>query len=46
MLNFKSFQSAKSVSVGIKLMHTIRKCQLLLEGGSELYFVDEFYELA
>ena len=46
MLNFKSFRSAKSVLTGIELMHMIRKGQLLLEGGIELSFSDQFYALA
>ena len=46
MLNFKSFRSAKSVLAGIELMHTIRKVQLMLQGRSELSFVDQFYALA
>ena len=46
MLNFKSFQAAKSVLAGIELIHMIRKGQLLLEGGIELSFTDQFYALA
>ncbi|MDH6186879.1 transposase-like protein [Polaromonas sp. CG_23.6] len=46
MLNFKSFRSAKSVLAGIELMHMIRKGQLLLEGGIEMSFADQFYALA
>ena len=46
MLNFKSFQSARSVLAGIELMHMIRKGQILLKGCSELSFADQFYALA
>ena len=46
MLNFKSFRSAKNVLAGIELMHMIRKGQLLLEGGIEMSFADQFYALA
>ena len=46
MLNFKSFRSAKNVLAGIELMHMIRKGQLLLEGGNEMSFADQFYALA
>ncbi|UUZ77135.1 IS6 family transposase [Polaromonas sp. P1(28)-13] len=46
MLNFKSFRAAKNVLAGIELMHMIRKGQLLLEGGIELSFADQFYVLS
>jgi len=46
MLNFKSFRAARNVLAGIELMHMIRKGQLLLEGGIELSFADQFYALA
>ncbi|MCJ7798151.1 MAG: IS6 family transposase [Polaromonas sp.] len=46
MLNFKSFCAAKCVLAGIELMHMIRKDPLLLEGGIELSFVDQFYASA
>ena len=46
MLNFKSFQAAKSVLAGIELMHMIRKGQLIQQGCSELSFADQFYALA
>jgi hypothetical protein len=46
MLNFMSFCAAKCVLAGIELMHMIRKRQLLLEGGIELCFADQFYALA
>ena len=46
MLNFKSFQSAKCVLSGIKLMHMIRKGQLMLKGCNEMSFADQFYALA
>jgi hypothetical protein len=45
MLNFKSFRSAKSVLAGIKLMHMIRKVQLMIKGRIELSFADQFYAL-
>ena len=45
MLNFKPFRAARNVLTGIELMHMIRKGQLLLEGGIELSFTDQFYEL-
>jgi len=46
MLNFKSFRAARNVLAGIELMHMIRKGQLLVEGGIELSFADQFYALA
>jgi len=46
MLNFKSFRAARNVLAGIELMHMIRKGQLMLQGCSELSFVDQFYTLA
>ena len=46
MLNFKSFQAAKCVLAGIKLMHMIRKGQLMLKGCNKLSFADQFYALA
>jgi len=46
MLNFKSFQAAKSVLAGIELMHMIRKGQLMMEGCNEMSFADQFYALA
>ncbi|UUZ77173.1 IS6 family transposase [Polaromonas sp. P1(28)-13] len=46
MLNFKSFRAARNVLAGIELMHMIRKGQLLLQGGVELSFADQFYALA
>src|SRR5665647_2364481 len=46
MLNFKSFQAAKSVLAGIELMHMIRKGQLMMEGCNEMSFADQFYSLA
>ena len=46
MLNFKSFRTTRSVLAGIKLMHMIRKGQLLLQGCSELSFADQFDTLA
>lgn len=46
MLNFKSFWSATNVLAGLELMYMIRKGQLLLQGGIELSFADQFYALA
>ena len=46
MLNFKSFRAARNVLAGIELMHMIRKGQLMLKGGIELSFADQFYALA
>ena len=46
MLNFKSFQPAKSVLAGIELMHMIRKGQLMMEGCNEMSFANQFYALA
>ena len=46
MLNLKSFQAARNVLTGIKLMHMIRKGQLLLQGGIKLSFSEQFYALA
>ena len=46
MLNFKSFQAAKSVLAGIELMHMIRKGQFMMEGCNEMSFADQFYALA
>jgi putative transposase len=45
MLNFKSFQTAKSVLAGIELMHMIRKGQLMMEGCKEESFAEQFYAL-
>ena len=46
MMNFKSFRAARNVLAGIELMHMIRKGQLLLQGGNERSFADQFYALA
>jgi transposase-like protein len=46
MLNFKSFRAARNVLAGIELMHMIRKGQLLLQGGNERSFADQFYALS
>ena len=46
MLNFKSFRAARNVLADIELMHMIRKGQLLLQGGNERSFADQFYALA
>nr|WP_293606567.1 hypothetical protein [Polaromonas sp. UBA4122] len=31
---------------GIEMMHMIRKRQLMLKGGNEMSFADQFYPLA
>jgi hypothetical protein len=46
MLSFPSFQTAKHVSAGIKLMHLIRKGQFMIVGGDQMFFADQFYALA
>lgn len=46
MLGFKSLRSAKSILAVIELMHMIRKGQLMMEGGEDLSFADQFYALA
>ena len=46
MLNFKSFRAARNILAGIELMHMIRKGQLLVQGGNERSFADQFYALA
>jgi putative transposase len=46
MLNFKSFRAATNVLAGIELMHMICKGQLLMKGGIELSFAEQFYALA
>ena len=45
-LNSKSFRAARNVLASVELMHIIRKGQLLLKGGIELSFADQFYILA
>lgn len=44
-LNFKLSQSAKSILVGIELIHMTCKGQLLLQSCTELSFNDQFYAL-
>ena len=46
MLSFQSFQAAKNVLAGIELMRVIRKGQLMIEGGKEMSFANQFYALA
>ena len=46
MLNFKSFRSAINALAGIKIMHMIRKGQLMMEGCDARSFADQFYALA
>ena len=45
MPNFESFQAARNVLAGIKLMHMIHKGQFLLEGCTNLFFAEQFYAL-
>ena len=44
MLNFKSFRTARSILVGIELMHMIRKGQLMMEDCIKLSFADQFVD--
>ena len=47
MLGFKSFEAAQDTLVGIKLMHMIKKRQLVVEEGDEsLTAAALFYSLA
>ena len=47
MLGFKSFDAAQGTLVGIKLMHMIKKKQLVVEAGDEgLTAAEQFYALA
>ena len=46
MINFKSFQSAGCVLVGIELMHMIRKRQFAIDGVEAMSFADQFFALA
>ena len=46
MLNFKSFQAARSVLAGIELMHMIRKGQFAIDGLADMSFAAKFYALA
>ena len=47
MLGFKSFDAAQDTLVGIKLMHMIKKKQIVLEAGDEgLNTAELFYSLA
>jgi transposase-like protein len=45
-IRVKSFHSAKNILTGIELMHMIRKGQLIMEGGDEISFAEQFYALA
>ena len=45
MLGFKSFRAASNVLAGIKLMHMIRKGQMIVT-KVQLSFTDQFYALA
>jgi putative transposase len=47
MLGFKSFEAAQDTLVGIELMHTIKKRQMIMEAGEEgLTAAELFYSLA
>ena len=46
MLNFKSFQAARSVLAGIELMHMIRKGQFAIDGLADMLFAEQFLALA
>jgi putative transposase len=46
MLNFKSFQAARSVLSGIEIMQMIRKGQFACEAGTDMSFAEHFYSLA
>jgi transposase-like protein len=46
MLSFQSFRSARNVLAGIKLMHMVRKGQLMIEDGTQMSFAEQFYALA
>jgi putative transposase len=46
MLNFKSFQAARSVLAGVELMHMIRKGQFAIDAGADMSFAEQFYSLA
>ena len=42
MLNFKSFRSARKVLSGIKMIHMIRKGQMILTEGNKMSFAEQF----
>lgn len=46
MLNFKSFQAARSVLAGVELIHMIRKGQFAATGAAGTSFAEQFYALA
>jgi putative transposase len=47
MLGFKAFDSAQDTLIGIELMHTIKKRQIVVEAGEEsLTAAELFYSLA
>ena len=46
MLGFKSFKAAKNILAGIELMHMVRKGQMMIAGGDNMTFADQFYALA
>jgi putative transposase len=46
MLNFKSFQAARSVLAGVELMHMIRKGQFAIDAGADMSFAEQFYSMA
>jgi putative transposase len=45
MLNFKSFQAARSVLAGVELMHMIRKGQFAFDASADMSFAELFYSL-
>ena len=46
MLGLKSFRSARTTLQGIKLMHMIKKGQMIMAGGPRLSAAEQFYSLA
>jgi putative transposase len=46
MLNFKSFQAARSVLAGVELIHMIRKGQFVVTRAAGTSFAEQFYALA
>ena len=46
MLNFKSFQAARSVLAGAELMHMIRKGHFAFDASADMSFAELFYSLA
>jgi hypothetical protein len=47
MLGFKSFEAAQGTLAGVKLMHMIKKRQMMVEAGDEgRTAAEKFYALA